>query len=558
MMKKTSLVLCYCLLSVLMLAQRPAPLRISKAEKIDQAIPEIMASADIPGLSIAIIQGDEIVYHRAFGYRSVDTREPVTDATIFSAASLSKALFAYGLMRWVEAGRFDLDKPLYEYFPYADLEHDARYKQLTARHVLGHTTGLPNWRQGEQLNFLRDPGQEFGYSGEGFVYLMKTVEHLSGKAIDDFMKEQVFEPLGMNRSSYVWQTAFDSDYAIPHNQFGRTQAVYKSDMGNAAYSLQTTALDYSRFIRAMFNQKGLQAASIDKMLTPQVNVEKADTDVQWGLGIGLQHNPEGKAFWHWGDNGSFKAFFIAFPEQQIGLVYFANSANALGVAHDLLSSCLGSTYPAVNWIDYEGPKAPARLLLKKILAPESTIADWPFMDKNGQHQDTLHISQASMNRLGYNLLNLNRVEAALRVFRMNSVAYPQSANMHDSYGEALLRNGQLEAAANAYARAAEIDTSNTTAQKIVYQIREGNRKGNTTFELKDYPYARSVQLAGDFNGWSRLTCPMTRENGRWLARIDLEPGNYEYKFVVDGVFIPDPANPQISQDEYHNSVLVKE
>lgn len=538
-------------------AQKKSDLRIEKAEVLDNYLPKLMAEADIPGLSIAIAKNDEIVYQKGFGVRSADTREPVTSQTVFSAASLSKALFAYGLMKWVEKGRFDLDRPLYEYFPYPDLEHDERYKRLTARQVLSHTTGLPNWRRGDQLSFVRDPGQEFGYSGEGFVYLMRVVEQLSGQKIDDFMEAEVFRPLGMKRSSYVWQKAFDSDYAIPHDQFMVTRMLSKPEEGNTAYSLQTTAVDYTQFLLAMLNANGLQSATVKKMLEGEVNVEKDDADVQWGLGVGLQSTDAGKAFWHWGDNGTFKAFFIAFPKQKISLIYFANSSNGLGIAHDLLRTCLGGTYPAVDWLDYEAPKAPARMLLQHILQSEDHTQDWPFLTAGGQHQDTTQIAEAPMNRLGYSLLNLQRLAAAERVFKMNRLAFPRSANVYDSYGEVLLRRGKLEAAASAYEQASELDPQNANAKTIAYQIRKGNRQGNTTFQLNAYPYAQSVQLVGDFNNWNQLTHPMVRENGRWTGRIDLEPGTYQYKFVVDGIWIPDPANANVKYQDGHNSIYEK-
>jgi CubicO group peptidase (beta-lactamase class C family) len=557
-MKKLTFILFSCLIHASIFSQKSAALEVASSAKIDKVIPELMKTAGIPGLSIAIVKGNEVVYDKAFGVRSMDTEEPVTTQTIFSAASLSKALFAYGLMQLVEEGKFDLDKPLYEYLPYSDLDHDDRYKKLTARHVLSHTTGLPNWRRGDQLEFVRDPGVKFGYSGEGFVFLMKVVEEVSGQSIDDFMADRVFRPLGMKRSSYVWQESFESDHAIPHDQFEITRRVNKPQYGNTAYSLQTTAADYILFIKAMLNAEGLKAKSIDDMLDDQIDVVAGSSEVQWGLGIGLQNTRDGKAFWHWGDNGTFKAFFVAYPKQKIGLVYFANSSNGLSITGELLSACIGGDYPSVRWNDYEGPKAPARLLLNHIREQGTDTGTWPFMDENGQHQDTTKISESPMNSLGYQLFNLNLREPALAVLKMNAAAYPRSANAQDSYGEALLRTGHPKAAADAYERAAQLDTSNTTAKAIVQQIRETNHSGNTTFMLKDYPYARSVQLTGDFNNWNRLTCPMIRENGQWIGRVDLDPGTYHYKFIVDGIGIIDPANSKSVYEDGHASVLEKE
>lgn len=542
---------------IMPLQAQPAAVQPAKAAALDQRIPELMQTAGIPGLSIAIVQQDKIVYERAFGLRSADTAEPVTSRTVFAAASLSKALFAYGLLKWSEQNDFDLDRPLHEYFPYPDLQHDDRYQRLTARQVLSHTTGLPNWRRGDQLNFVRDPGQQFGYSGEGFVYLMRVIEHLSGQELEAFMQEQVFTPLGMSRSSYVWQEDFNSDYAIPHDDFGLTQPLNRPDAGNSAYSLQTTAHDYALFLQAVLQGRGIQAATRQQMLASQVTVAEDHPDVQWGLGVGLQSTPAGSAFWHWGDNGAFKAFCIAFPEQQVGVVYFANSSMGLSVAKELIQAALGGTYPSLNWLDYAGPKAPSRQLLLHILEKGGAPNSWPFMDPNGLHQDTQQIAERPMNRLGYRLLSMGKTQEAVRVLEMNTRAFPYSSNVYDSYGEALLKNGQLAEAAKAYLKAYTMNPENEIAQQIAERIQGGYKSGNTTFELAAYPTAKLVTLAGSFNGWNSISLPMLWENGRWVCRIDLEPGRYLYKFIVDGVWILDPKQAETEYTEHHNSVLEK-
>ncbi len=115
-----------------------------KVSQLDGQIKVIMDSIGMPGLSIAIINKAEIVYHNNFGVSNIESKEPVTNEGIFEAASLSKPLFAYFVMKQIEKGLLDLDKPLYKYLPFPDIEYDDRYKSITARVVLSHTTGLPN------------------------------------------------------------------------------------------------------------------------------------------------------------------------------------------------------------------------------------------------------------------------------------------------------------------------------------------------------------------------------------------------------------------------------
>jgi CubicO group peptidase (beta-lactamase class C family) len=137
-------------------------------------IEQLMKAAGIPGLSLTYVKQGKIQEWYNLGVRSVDSKEAVDSGTVFNAASLSKCVFAYAVMKLVDSGKLSLDTPLYKYLEYPDLSHDERYKKITARMTLSHTSGLPNWRNGPQLNFRYNPGERYSYSGEGFVLLSKV------------------------------------------------------------------------------------------------------------------------------------------------------------------------------------------------------------------------------------------------------------------------------------------------------------------------------------------------------------------------------------------------
>ena len=137
---------------------------------------------------------------------------PLDTATIFEAASLSKPVFAYLVLRLADRGEFDLDRPLLEMLEYPRVAHDERSKRITARMVLSHGTGLPNWG-GERLTLQFDPGTAYGYSGEGFVFLQKAIERVTGRSLEALARREVFQPLGMTRSSFVWQERFAGNAA---------------------------------------------------------------------------------------------------------------------------------------------------------------------------------------------------------------------------------------------------------------------------------------------------------------------------------------------------------
>ena len=173
------------------------------ADALDRVLKAYLDYYKIPGMSVAVIKDSKVVYHRGLGVRNTLTREPVTDDTVFEAASMTKPVCAYLVLRLVDRGVLKLDTPLYTYLPYEDIAYDDRYKLITARMVLTHRSGFPNWRNGK-LDIKFVPGTQFSYSGEGFVYLGKVVEKLTGKKLVDLCQEEVFEPLGIEHASLVW------------------------------------------------------------------------------------------------------------------------------------------------------------------------------------------------------------------------------------------------------------------------------------------------------------------------------------------------------------------
>jgi CubicO group peptidase (beta-lactamase class C family) len=460
--------------------------------RLKQKIPQLMKEADIAGMSMALIIDGKIFWQSGFGVKNARTKEPVTDSTVFEAASLSKPVFAYAVLKLVESGKFNLDKPLNQYLPgHYDVGDDPRLAQITARHVLSHTPGFPNWRpRGGPLKIHFTPGERFSYSGEGFVYLAKVIEHVTKMTFNDFMKGLVFEPLGMTSSSYVWQESYDTQKTFLHNSIGEPTELRKLEKGvaNAAASLHTTAHDYGRFVSAMLDGTGLKKETLSEMLTPQSKVREGGANtinrpdalvapnLTWGLGWGLQTTGDGLSFWHWGDNGDSKAYVMAFPGQKAGIVYFANSANGLSIVREVVEETLGGNHPALAWINYESYKSPRRKLLQEIMArgAEAALSEYRQWRK-GRAPEEL-IAEGPMNSLGYQLLyGFKRVKDAIEVFKLNVEDYPQSFNVYDSLGEAYAVNGDTELAIKNYERSIELNADNTGGKEALKKLREGKQ-----------------------------------------------------------------------------------
>ena len=138
-----------------------------------------MAELRVPGVSVAIIKDAKIAWRKGFGVRNQHTAVPVDYDTVFEAQSMSKPVFAYRVMKLREQGVLDLDTPLTKYTQDIFLKGDPRLELITARRVLSHTTGFPNWRAKEDpLSIKFTPGTQWSYSGEGYYYLQSVITRL--------------------------------------------------------------------------------------------------------------------------------------------------------------------------------------------------------------------------------------------------------------------------------------------------------------------------------------------------------------------------------------------
>jgi CubicO group peptidase (beta-lactamase class C family) len=137
-----------------------------------------MDSRLIPGLSLAFVNEGRISHRAAYGLADASSGRAVTHDTVFEAGSLSKPVFAYAALKCCEAGVLNLDTQLADYLKVPYLEDDPRHRTITARHVLSHTTGFPNWRRKKPLKTHFRPGERHSYSSEGYVYLQHVLSHL--------------------------------------------------------------------------------------------------------------------------------------------------------------------------------------------------------------------------------------------------------------------------------------------------------------------------------------------------------------------------------------------
>lgn len=304
-------------------------------DSIESFIDQQMEALEVPGISLAIINDGEVVYHLVKGYADIDRKEKVTNRTIFEGASLSKPLFAYFVMGFVEEGKLDLDKPLYEYLPYEDIAYDKRYKKVSARMVLTHTTGFPNWRsdhEGGKLFISFEPGTAFQYSGEGYQYLAKVLAHIletDDAGLEKIYQERVARPLNLKYTKYIQDSTNMNNKARGYTD---GKAVAEDDdpkIFGSAFSIHSEAMDFSHWLITLMNKEGLSQESYNELfktqfVLPDGHPQKQEGITDWTLGFAKATMPFGSAYGHGGNNPGYASIFIIVPQTKWGYVLFTN------------------------------------------------------------------------------------------------------------------------------------------------------------------------------------------------------------------------------------------
>lgn len=368
-------------------AEAQAPAVTTSGAPQEEDVPRLMRLASVPGLATAVVDGGA-VQARGYGVRRARTEEAVTEDTVFEAASLSKPVFAYMVLGMEREGIIDLARPLGEYLPLPNPD-DARSRLITGHHVLSHSGGWRNWRNSREHVLTADfePGARFSYSGEGYAFLQRIIEHLTGRGLPALARDRVFAPLGMAGTSFVWHPDFEARMASPHTGRGEPtdsyavqrargfralegewgkpleewtfaeveRAIARVDASvppipnflvpNAAASLVTSARDYGTFLRHLLSDG---TPTLARMMEPRVRINEA---LQWGLGVGIEQMPDGRSmFWHWGDNPGFKNFVVGDSAAGRAVVVFANANSGRAVYERVVRAHTGTDHPAFLWI----------------------------------------------------------------------------------------------------------------------------------------------------------------------------------------------------------------
>jgi len=342
---------------------------LSPAE-IDATVIRLMTAAEVTGVGITVFNDGKVAYSKAYGFRDVEKRLPLTQDSVMAGASFTKVALTYLVMQLVDQHVLDLDTPVQKYLPapiaeypaYSDLAGEPRAAKITARMLLSHTAGFPNFRRfndDKRLNINFEPGTRYAYSGEGMQMLQLVVETITRQPLQRLMEDRVFKPLGMRRTSMLTEPRFEDDYANGYDEWGRSFGHQQRRTADAAGSMQISLHDMTAFVGAIMSGRGLTANARAQMLTPQIRIDSRrqfptlppETTIQlsYGLGWGLYTTPYGKAFFKEGHDNGARNYVVVFDKPRIGLLIMTNSSNGEGIFKELLETLLRNPYTPIEW-----------------------------------------------------------------------------------------------------------------------------------------------------------------------------------------------------------------
>ncbi|MBV9758924.1 MAG: beta-lactamase family protein [Acidobacteriaceae bacterium] len=362
---------------------------------IDRQVGQLMTRAHAQGMAVAVIDHGKVAYVQAYGIRNAKG-DPLTPDTVMYGASLTKTVFAYTVLQLVDQGKLKLDTPIETYLdkplpaygpdpvfpdkygPYKDLAADPRWKQITPRMCLNHSTGFSNFwfiEPDRKLRIHFDPGTRFSYSGEGFILLQFVVEHGSrakGLGLDlGDLTNAIFNRVSMPRTSLTWRNGQDPNVADGWNDRGEPLPHEKRSKPRAAGSMNTTISDLSRFTAALVRGDGLSPASRAELTRPVLHITTAHLfplflpdapvsqqrkDLYSGLGVIAFNGPQGPGFYKGGHDQQTANTMVCIQPAQNCVLILSNDVRAEAGFAELVTFILGDTGVPYDWEygDYAG------------------------------------------------------------------------------------------------------------------------------------------------------------------------------------------------------------
>ena len=529
------------LLSANLLAQSQETININNRElnvpQLEASITQMMANMGVPGMSLAIIEQNEVVYAKNFGLKHIGG-PAVNENTVFDGCSLSKSLLVHVAMQLVDEGKLDLDKPMYQYYESGLLAHDPRYKLITPRMILSHSSGLENWmyqNSRDTLELLADPGTTFTYSGVGYHYLATVIGDILDQRYEAYVTERVINKLGLKNTylKYVkdGEQHQPENHALGHQLVG-FQYTDKNFQTVPAGGNHFTAHDYAQLVLATYNGKHLTAARNKDLYDPRVPIENSDIYYAPGFEYGVVSGDT--IISHGGDKDGYKNMMFYSASQQRGFVFMSNIDWGKAMTQKLNELTVNLPIePFLNSRYYLKPQYPNQALPLLKLANE-TGYDTLHVEVEKQLQNG-QLTMADLHYLTYIMRWYGNVIEVRDLLKKTIEQYPNDAFLHALLGESLMVRQAYHEAHQSLTKAQQLGftewslTADINKSKRLMAEVDRREKLLVNIEAK-----RTTTIeAEEYNHWGGLVyVEVAKDDGIEKCLGDFDTGNW-VSFDVD-------------------------
>ncbi|SHM98108.1 serine hydrolase [Flavobacterium chilense] len=464
-------------------------------DSIDVFLKDKMKKLHIPGLQLAVVQNGKIIKRESYGIANIENAVSVTEESMFSINSCTKAFVGVAVMQLQEEGKLNINDPISKYLD----DIPVTWKSLRIKQLFANISGLPNIID-EKENLLADTengswemvktqpmelfntGDRFRYNQTGYVIIGRIINKLSGMHFTKFIEERQFKAVGMKQTRFG-----DSNDIIPHSAGAYTTQDIVNGRWVTTNEIRSSYAKFPEFFRTctgIISTSGEIAQWIIALENGKLLKQKSSLDVLWQPALrnngrvgGFNKLVNGYAL-GWptvtreehpavGPIGGMRSAFFVYPKDDLSIVVLTNLQGAN--PEWFIDEIAGYYIPDMKEANGFGLSPSVKKLRKELIA--SKYSNPLKVAENLKKNDSgFYLDENELNDFGYKLLSEGKSNEALKIFKLNVDLYPKSGNTYDSYAETLAGLGNKKEAIKNYKRAFELNPKNLNAQEQVKKL----------------------------------------------------------------------------------------
>lgn len=465
-----------------------------KQKKLDEYFSALSQSEQFNG-NVLIAEKGKIVYEKSFGYADFAQKRVNTTQSSFPIASITKTFTSTAILQLREKGKLQLNDPVSKFLP------DFPYSDVTIRHLLSHTAGLPIYDTlfyatiakhpdtvftnkdliptfiSQKAPLIFKPGEDFSYNNVNYNILALIVEKLTGLSFESYLKAHIFNPAGMeNTSLSFFFKRKDNNLVKRYNlKYPYSDKLQRADTAaefNIIYHFDcqghgdiiSTTHDLLKYDEALYNGSLLSYATLKEAFSPVKLSNGKDNIQRYALGwLTREDTSMGEIVKHDGGLPGGKTMLLRNITKHQTVIIFDNTFNNVIPITDNALSIL-------NGAKIEKPRKSGARIYGVALANNGLEAANRTLAKIKKDTLSYYLSEDDINSLGYAFMSNNKEFEAECTFKLNMQLFPLSWNTYDSYAEILLKHGKKKDAIQMYQKSLELNPDNENGKKVLGQL----------------------------------------------------------------------------------------